>query len=86
MCTSVITTCMALLLLRPLMVGDCEIENDFDVGGGDGQEGSKYDLMTMVGLDQFITNNATLTNEKGFDAHPICAIKFYVSPFFHVVV
>ena len=36
MCTSVVAACMAPLLLRPLMVGDCKIENDFDVGGGDG--------------------------------------------------
>lgn len=34
----------------------------------------------MVGLDQFITKNATLTNEKADDAHPIKAMKFSVSP------
>ena len=34
----------------------------------------------MVGLDQFITKNATLTNEKCDDAHPIKAMKFSVSP------
>ena len=34
----------------------------------------------MVGLDQFITKNATLTNEKCEDAHPIKAMKFSVSP------
>ena len=34
----------------------------------------------MVGLDQFITKNATLTNEKAEDAHPIKAMKFSVSP------
>jgi len=33
-----------------------------------------------VGLDQFITKNATLTNEKEVDAHPIRAMKFSVSP------
>ena len=86
MCTSAVAACMAPLLLRPLMEDDCEIENDFDVGGGDGQEGSKYNLTTMVGLDQFITNNVTLTNEKGFDAHPIRAMKFSISPVLHVVV
>ena len=36
MSTSAVAACMAPLLLRPLMAGDCEIENDFDVGGGDG--------------------------------------------------
>lgn len=34
----------------------------------------------MVGLDQFITKNATLTNEKADDAFPIKAMKFSVSP------
>lgn len=27
--------------------------------------------VALVGLDQFITKNATLTNEKSEDAHPI---------------
>jgi len=36
--------------------------------------------VAMVGLDQFITKNATLTNEKCDDAHPIKAMKFSVSP------
>ncbi|KAI3703731.1 hypothetical protein L1987_73925 [Smallanthus sonchifolius] len=36
--------------------------------------------VAMVGLDQFITKNATLTNEKEVDAHPIRAMKFSVSP------
>lgn len=27
--------------------------------------------VAMVGLDQYITKNATLTNEKNVDAHPI---------------
>ena len=40
----------------------------------------------MVGLDQFITKNATLTNEKCEDAHPIKAMKFSVSPVVRVAV
>jgi hypothetical protein len=40
----------------------------------------------MVGLDQFITKNATLTNEKAEDAHPIRAMKFSVSPVVRVAV
>jgi elongation factor 2 len=40
----------------------------------------------MVGLDQFITKNATLTGEKEVDAHPIQAMKFSVSPVVHVAV
>ncbi|KAG0500459.1 hypothetical protein HPP92_000531 [Vanilla planifolia] len=36
--------------------------------------------VAMVGLDHFITKNATLTNEKEVDAHPIRAMKFSVSP------
>lgn len=33
MSTSAAAACMAPLLLRPLLAGDCEIETDFDVGG-----------------------------------------------------
>lgn len=42
--------------------------------------------VAMVGLDQFITKNATLTNEKSEDAHPIKAMKFSVSPVVRVAV
>ena len=42
--------------------------------------------MAMVGLDQFITKNATLTNDKCEDAHPIKAMKFSVSPVVRVAV
>ena len=40
----------------------------------------------MVGLDQYITKNATLTNDKCEDAHPIKAMKFSVSPVVRVAV
>ncbi|KAK6938080.1 Pleckstrin homology domain, partial [Dillenia turbinata] len=30
---SAVAACMAPLLLRPLLAGDCELENDFDLGG-----------------------------------------------------
>lgn len=33
MSTSAVAACMAPLLLRPLLAGDCELENDFDMGG-----------------------------------------------------
>ncbi|MED6194292.1 hypothetical protein PIB30_027136, partial [Stylosanthes scabra] len=33
MSSSAVSACMAPLLLRPLLAGECEIENDFDVGG-----------------------------------------------------
>ncbi|KAG6598741.1 Rho GTPase-activating protein REN1, partial [Cucurbita argyrosperma subsp. sororia] len=33
MSSSAVAACMAPLLLRPLLSGDCEIETDFDVGG-----------------------------------------------------
>ncbi|KAK8588964.1 hypothetical protein V6N13_087852 [Hibiscus sabdariffa] len=36
--------------------------------------------VVMVGLDRFITKNATLTNEKEVVAHAIRAMKFTVSP------
>ncbi|CAL0307809.1 unnamed protein product [Lupinus luteus] len=35
MSSSAVAACMAPLLLRPLLAGECEIENDFDVGGDD---------------------------------------------------
>ncbi|KAI4323181.1 hypothetical protein L6164_022808 [Bauhinia variegata] len=40
----------------------------------------------MVGLDQCITKNATLTNEKEVDAHTIRAMKFSVPPVVSVAV
>lgn len=33
MSSSAVAACMAPLLLRPLLAGECEIEHDFDVGG-----------------------------------------------------
>ena len=33
MSSSAVSACMAPLLLRPLLAGECDIENDFDVGG-----------------------------------------------------
>ena len=42
--------------------------------------------VAMVSLDQFITKNATLSNEKADDAHPIKAMKFSVSPVVRVAV
>lgn len=33
MSSSAVAACMAPLLLRPLLAGDCELEHDFDVGG-----------------------------------------------------
>lgn len=33
MSCSAVAACMAPLLLRPLLAGDCEIDNDFNVGG-----------------------------------------------------
>lgn len=40
----------------------------------------------ILGLDQFITKNATLTNEGEAEAHPIRAMKFSVSPVYRVAV
>lgn len=33
MSTSAVAACMAPLLLRPLLAGECELEHDFDMGG-----------------------------------------------------
>ncbi|MCO5558083.1 hypothetical protein L7F22_011659 [Adiantum nelumboides] len=35
--------------------------------------------MALIGLDHFISKNATLTDEKEVHAHPICAMKVFVS-------
>jgi elongation factor 2 len=42
--------------------------------------------VAMVGLDQFITKTATLTNEKNDDCYPLKAMKFSVSPVVRVAV
>ncbi|PWA68375.1 Elongation factor G, III-V domain-containing protein [Artemisia annua] len=42
--------------------------------------------VALVGLDQFITKTATLTNERESDAYPIRAMKFSVSPVLRVAV
>jgi elongation factor 2 len=42
--------------------------------------------VALVGLDQFITKNATLADEKCDDAHTIKAMKFSVSPVVRVAV
>ena len=42
--------------------------------------------VAMVGLDQFIQKNATITGEKDVDAHTIKAMKFSVSPVVRVAV
>ncbi|KAL4421827.1 hypothetical protein ABPG77_001616 [Micractinium sp. CCAP 211/92] len=42
--------------------------------------------VALVGLDQFITKNATLCDEKSEDAHTIKAMKFSVSPVVRVAV
>ncbi|KAI3975401.1 hypothetical protein MKX01_004488 [Papaver californicum] len=42
--------------------------------------------VALIGLDQFITKNATLTNEKEVHAHPIRAMKFSVSPIVRIAV
>ena len=42
--------------------------------------------VALVGLDQFITKTATITNEQYDDAHPMKAMKFSVSPVVRVAV
>jgi elongation factor 2 len=42
--------------------------------------------VALVGLDQFITKTATITNETCVDAHPLKAMKFSVSPVVRVAV
>ena len=42
--------------------------------------------VAMVGLDQFISKNATITGEQEVEAHPLKAMKFSVSPVVRVAV
>ena len=42
--------------------------------------------VAMVGLDAFISKNATLTGDKDTEAHPLKAMKFSVSPVVRVAV
>ncbi|XRB04818.1 elongation factor 2 [Pycnococcus provasolii] len=42
--------------------------------------------VALVGLDQFIQKNATITDQANEDAHPIKAMKFSVSPVVRVAV
>jgi len=42
--------------------------------------------VALVGLDQYITKTATITNEKNDDCHPMKAMKFSVSPVVRVAV
>ncbi|CAL5065247.1 unnamed protein product [Urochloa decumbens] len=42
--------------------------------------------LAMVGLDQFITKSATVTNEKEVNAYPLRAMKFSVSPVMRLAV
>lgn len=42
--------------------------------------------VALVGLDQFITKTATITNDDCEDAHPMKAMKFSVSPVVRVAV
>ena len=42
--------------------------------------------VALVGLDQFITKTATITNDKNEDCHPMKQMKFSVSPVVRVAV
>ncbi|XP_039053232.1 rho GTPase-activating protein REN1-like [Hibiscus syriacus] len=59
MSTSAVAACMAPLLLRPLLSGDCEIENDFDVGS----DGSLQLLQAAAAANHAQTIVITLLEE-----------------------
>lgn len=59
MSTSAVAACMAPLLLRPLLAGDCELENDFDVGG----DGSVQLLQAAAAANHAQTIVITLLEE-----------------------
>ncbi|KAI4337614.1 hypothetical protein L6164_016006 [Bauhinia variegata] len=59
MSPSAVAACMAPLLLRPLLAGECEIENDFDVGG----DGSLQLLQAAAAANHAQTIVMTLLEE-----------------------
>ncbi|KZV43362.1 hypothetical protein F511_19238 [Dorcoceras hygrometricum] len=59
MSTSAVAACMAPLLLRPLLAGDCELEHDFDVGG----DGSVQLLQAAAAANHAQTIVITLLEE-----------------------
>ncbi|CAK9163605.1 unnamed protein product [Ilex paraguariensis] len=61
MSTAAVAACMAPLLLRPLLAGDCELENDFDVGG----DGSVQLLQAAAAANHAQAIIITLLEEYG---------------------
>ncbi|XP_054788683.1 rho GTPase-activating protein REN1-like isoform X2 [Prosopis cineraria] len=59
MSSSAVAACMAPLLLRPLLAGECDIENDFDVGG----DGSVQLLQAAAAANHAQTIVITLLEE-----------------------
>ncbi|KAG2679716.1 hypothetical protein I3760_11G064300 [Carya illinoinensis] len=77
MCLGKRRTCMLRLQRTVIWMGKKqEIVEDVPCGN----------KVALVGLDQYITKNATFTNEKEVDVHPIRAMKFSVSPVMRVAV
>jgi hypothetical protein len=69
--TNAVAACMAPLLLRPLLAGDCEIENDFDVGG----DGSMQLLQAAAAANHAQAIVITLLEEY----ESIFGVRFYFS-------
>ncbi|XP_030528466.1 rho GTPase-activating protein REN1 [Rhodamnia argentea] len=61
MSSSAVAACMAPLLLRPLLAGDCELEHDFDVGG----DGSAQLLQAAAAANHAQAIVITLLEEYG---------------------
>ncbi|XP_028802195.1 rho GTPase-activating protein REN1 isoform X2 [Neltuma alba] len=59
MSSSAVAACMAPLLLRPLLAGECDVENDFDVGG----DGSVQLLQAAAAANHAQTIVITLLEE-----------------------
>ncbi|KAL2489049.1 Rho GTPase-activating protein 6 [Forsythia ovata] len=65
MSTSAVAACMAPLLLRPLLAGDCELENVFDMGG----DGSVQLLQAAAAANHAQAICITLLEERAL--HPL---------------
>lgn len=79
MSCSAVAACMAPLLLRPLLAGDCEIENDFDVGG----DGSVQLLQAAAAANHAQAIVITLLDEfdKIFGVHSNLLTSVYLASY-----
>lgn len=77
MSTSAVAACMAPLLLRPLLAGDCELGNDFAMSG----DSSVQLLQAAAAANHAQAIVITLLEEydKLFGVYSLCHLQFCIS-------